>query len=283
MTEPNADGSQNAAGAAFNVSFAVGTALTSTVRSSLVSMRAAVYRGKGDLRVEDVPIPAVGPGEMLVRVEACGICGTDVKKIVQGLLPGPRIFGHEICGTVARTGAGVTRFGEGDRVVLHHHAPCRRCFYCSIRAYAQCEAYKRNGTTAGFEAAGGGFAQYVKARDWIVDTGAIPVPDGILPEEAAFVEPVNTCLKAVRKAGVERGQTVLVVGQGPIGLLLAQLSRRQGAEVLATDTLADRLEMSRRLGTAAAMDASAVDVAREVRALTASRGADLAFLAATGQ
>ena len=139
-------------------------------------MRAAVYRGKGDLRVEDVPIPAVGPGEMLVRVEACGICGTDVKKIVQGLLPGPRIFGHEICGTVARTGAGVTRFGEGDRVVLHHHAPCRRCFYCSIRAYAQCEAYKRNGTTAGFEAAGGGFAQYVKARDWIVDAGAIPVP-----------------------------------------------------------------------------------------------------------
>lgn len=246
-------------------------------------MRAAVYRGKGDLRVEDVPVPEIAKGEMLVRVEACGICGTDIKKIVKGLLPGPRIFGHEICGTVARAGAGVQRFREGDRVVLHHHVPCRRCFYCSIQAYAQCEVYKRNGTTAGFEPAGGGFAQYVKALDWIVEQGAIPVPEGIAPEEAAFVEPVNTCLKAVRKAGVARGQTVLVVGQGPIGLILMQLCRWAGAHVLVSDTFADRLAMAQRLGAAAALDATAVDVAREVKALTGGRGADLAVLAAFGQ
>ena len=157
-------------------------------------MRAAVYWGQGDLRVQDVPVPDVGPGEMLVEVEACGVCGTDVKKILKGLLPGPRIFGHEICGRVARLGPGVGRFREGERVVVHHHIPCRRCFYCSHEAYAQCEAYKRNGTTAGFEASGGGFAQYVKALDWIVEAGAIPVPEGVLPEEASFVEPVNTCL-----------------------------------------------------------------------------------------
>lgn len=253
------------------------------VRSSLVPMRAAVYWGKGDLRVEEVPIPEVAPAEMLVRVEACGVCGTDIKKIVKGLLPGPRIFGHEICGTVARTGPGVPRFREGDRVVLHHHIPCGRCFYCSIQAYAQCEVYKRNGTTAGFEAAGGGFAEYVKALDWIVERGAIPVPDGILPEEAAFVEPVNTCLKAVRKGGVERGQTVLVVGQGPIGLLLMQLCRWAGADVLTSDTFPDRLEMSRRLGASAALDATSLDVPREVRALTGGRGADRAMLAALGQ
>src|SRR5438132_3082544 len=180
--------------------------LTATIRWPLVPMRAAIYWGKGDLRVEEVPVPEPGPGEMLVRVEACGICGTDIKKIEKGLLPGPRIFGHEICGTVARLGAGTQRFREGDRVVVHHHVPCRRCFYCAQQAYAQCESYKRNGTTAGFEAAGGGMAEYVKALDWIVERGTIAVPDGVSPEEAALVEPVNTCLKAVRKAGVTRGQ-----------------------------------------------------------------------------
>ncbi len=246
-------------------------------------MRAAVYRGKGLLRVEEVPVPETGPGEMLIRVEACGICGTDIKKIVKGLLPGPRIFGHEIAGTVARAGSGVARFREGDRVVVHHHVPCGRCFYCQRRVYAQCEVYKRNGTTAGFEAAGGGFADYVKAMDWVVEKGAIGVPDGVTAEEASFVEPVNTCLKAVRRAEVEKGQAVLVVGQGPIGLLLTQLCRWAGAEVLASDTLPDRLDMSRRLGASLALDASSVDVPHEVRALTGGRGADAVFLAAFGQ
>jgi len=245
-------------------------------------MRAAVYRGPGILRVEEVPVPEVGPGEMLVRVDACGVCPTDIKKIQKGLLPAPRIFGHEIAGTVARVGSGVGRFREGNRVALHHHVPCRDCFYCRAGVYAQCEAYKRNGTTAGYEPAGGGFAEYVRAMDWIVERGAIPVPAGVPPEVAAFVEPVNTCLKAVRKARVARGETVLVVGQGPIGLLLTQLCRWAGAEVLASDTLADRLEAGRRLGASAAFPASG-DVAREVRGLTNGRGADCAFLAAVGQ
>ena len=244
-------------------------------------MRAAVYRGAGLVAVEDVPVPEVTRGEMLVRVEACGVCGTDIKKIKMGLLPGPRIFGHEIAGTVARLGPGVTRFREGDRVALHHHIPCRDCFYCRLQAYAQCESYKRNGTTAGFEPAGGGYSEYVKAMDWIVDQGAIPVPAGVPAEVASFVEPVNTCLKAVRKAGIEKGQTVLVVGQGAIGLLLTQLCRWSGADVLASDTLPDRLDVSRRLG-ATAFSASA-DVVREVRALTGGRGVDCAFLAAFGQ
>jgi len=244
-------------------------------------MKAAVCRGAGDLRVEDVPVPEAGPAEMLVRVDACGICGTDIKKIQKGLLSGPRIFGHEIAGTVVkppRSG----RFREGDRVALHHHIPCGTCFYCQRKAYAQCDFYKKNGTTAGFEAAGGGFAEYVKAHDWIVERGAIAIPDGVRPEEAAFVEPVNTCLKAVKKAGVGKGQTVLVVGQGPIGLLLTQLCRWAGAEVLATDTMPDRLALSRTLGAAAAIDARG-DAVAEVRAMTSGRGADCTILAAVGQ
>lgn len=244
-------------------------------------MRAAVYRGPGDLRIEEIAVPEVGPGEMLVRVDVSGVCGTDVKKIQKGLLPGPRVFGHEIAGTVARLGAGVTRFREGERVVLHHHIPCGSCFFCERGAYAQCAVYKRNGTTAGFEPSGGGFAEYVKALDWIVERGAISVPDAVLPEEAAFVEPVNTCLKAVRKAAIGKGQSVLVVGQGPIGLLLTQLARWAGADVLASDTLPDRLEMSRRLGASVALDAK-TDVVGEVRAMTGGHGVDCALLAALG-
>ncbi len=245
-------------------------------------MRAAVYRGPGMLRVEDIPVPRIGPGEMLVRVEACGVCGTDIKKVERGLLAPPRVFGHETAGVVARTGAGVTRFSEGQRVALHHHIPCGSCFYCSLKAHAQCETYKKNGTTAGFEPAGGGMAEYVRVMDWIVDRGTIAVPDGVLAEEAAFVEPVNTCLKAVKGAGLGKGQTVLVVGQGPIGLLLMQLARWSGAGVITSDTLSSRLEASRRLGADVVLDARG-DVAQEVRGLTDGRGADVALLAAVGQ
>jgi L-iditol 2-dehydrogenase len=245
-------------------------------------MKAAVYRAAGRLGIEEIPVPEIGPGELLVQVEVCGVCVTDIKKIEKGLLPGPRVFGHEIAGRVARAGAGVARFREGDRVALHHHIPCGSCFFCERGAYAQCEAYKRNGTTAGFEPSGGGFAEYVKAFDWIVERGTIPVPDGVLAEEASFVEPVNTCLKAVGKAGVTKGQTVLVVGQGPIGLIFTQLCRRAGAEVLASDMLPDRLEASRRLGAAVALGATG-DVAAEVRRLTGGRGADVALLAAVGR
>jgi len=243
-------------------------------------MKAAVYRGPGRLVVEEVPRPEPGPGEMVVHIEASGICGTDIKKIQKGLGTPPRIFGHEMAGTVSALGAGVTRFREGDRVALHHHIPCRRCFYCAEGAYAQCEHYKRNGTTAGFEPAGGGYAEYVKALDWIVEEGAIPVPDGVLAEEAAFVEPVNTCVKAVKRAGLRPGQSTLVVGQGAIGLLLTQLCRWSGTEPIVTDPLPDRREMALRLGAAAALPAGD-GVPAEVRRLT-GRGADVAFVAALG-
>ncbi len=246
-------------------------------------MKAVVYHGKGDLRVEDVPVPEPGPGEMLVRVDACGICPTDLKKIENGLLAGPRIFGHEIAGTVVRLGAGTRGFREeGERVVVHHHVPCGACFYCERGLHAQCPGYKRNGTTAGFEPAGGGYAEYLLALDWIVARGTIAIPDGVLAEEAAFVEPVNTCLKAVRKAAVGKGESVLVVGQGPIGLLLMQIVRAAGAEVIVSDGFEGRLALARALGAPVALDA-AVDVVREVLALTAGRGADCALLAAPGQ
>jgi L-iditol 2-dehydrogenase len=218
---------------------------------------------------------------MLVRVDACGICPTDLKKVEKGLLPGPRVFGHEIAGTVVALGAGTRGPGEGQRVVVHHHIPCKACFYCQRKVFAQCPRYKQNGTTAGFEAAGGGYAEYVKALDWIVDEGTIPIPDGVRPEEAVFVEPVNTCLKAVLKAGVSKGETALVVGQGPIGLLLMQLLRWSGVSVFVSDLLEERRGLGRFLGATEVLDAG-VDVAAEVRGLTDGRGVDSAFVAAVG-
>jgi L-iditol 2-dehydrogenase len=244
-------------------------------------MKAVVYHGERDLRVEEVPVPEPGPGEMLVRVDACGICPTDIKKIEKGLLPGPRVFGHEIAGTVAALGAGTTRWREGQRVVVHHHVPCGGCFYCHRAAYAQCERYKKNGTTAGYEPAGGGYAEYVRVFDWIVERGTLAIPDGVAAEEAAFVEPVNTCLKAVEKAAIVPGETVLVVGQGPIGLLLTQLARWLGATVVASDPLAERRAKSVELGAAFVLD-SAGDVAAEVRGLTEGRGSDCTLVAAVG-
>lgn len=245
-------------------------------------MLAAVYRGANDLRVEEIPVPQIGAGEILVAVDVCGVCGTDIKKIEKGILEPPRVFGHEIAGSVSRVGAGVTSFREGDRVVVHHHLPCGTCFYCQRRVYAQCATYKRNGTTAGFEPSGGGMAEYVKAADWIVERGTLRIPNGVAAEVAAFVEPVNTCLKAVRHAGIAKGETVLVVGQGPIGLILMQLARWAGADVFASDAMADRLAISRKLGALAALDANATEIPAEVRSLTGGRGVDCVLLAAVG-
>ncbi len=244
-------------------------------------MRAVVYRGKGQIAVEDLPVPEPAAGQMLVRVDACGICPTDLKKIEKGLLPGPRVFGHEIAGTVAALGSGTRGFREGQRVVVHHHVPCGRCFYCARKLYAQCAFYKENGTTAGFEPSGGGYAEYVLAFDWIVQRGTIAIPDGVLPEEAAFVEPVNTCLKAVRKAMVAKGESVLVVGQGAIGLLLMQLARWAGADVVVSDPLAERRALALSLGAREALFATA-EVPQQARAMTEGRGVDCTLVAATG-
>src|SRR5437868_6356405 len=178
-------------------------------------MRAAVYTGQSTVSVETVSTPQIGPGELLIRVESCGICHTDLKKIEYDLLTPPRIYGHETAGVVAEVGKGVRRFSPGDRVLVFHHIPCGACFYCEHKLYAQCPVYKRVGVTAGYEPAGGGFSQYVRVMDWIVERGVEKIPDGVPFERASFVEPVNTCLKAVVQCAPEPGEVVLIIGQGP--------------------------------------------------------------------
>lgn len=245
-------------------------------------MRAAVYRGAQTVQVERVQTPPIGPGEILIRVASCGICHTDLKKIEHDLLPPPRIYGHETAGVVAAVGDGVTKYVPGDRVCVFHHIPCQDCFYCRRRAYAQCETYKKVGVTAGFEPAGGGFAEYVRVMDWIVERGVEKIPDGMSFEKATFVEPVNTCLKGLEKCALDDEESVVVLGQGPIGLLFTMLlAHKPGATVYATDIMPLRLEKSMRLGAREAFDASSFDLGRELRARTNGRGADVAIVAAS--
>jgi len=244
-------------------------------------MHAAVYKGRSTVAVEEIPTPQIGPGELLIRVEACGICHTDLKKIEYDLLDPPRIYGHETAGVVAKVGDNVEGFVPGDRVVVFHHIPCMNCFYCRKKVYAQCPTYKRVGVTAGYEPAGGGFSQYVRAMDWIVRRGVEKIPAGVSFEQAAFVEPVNTCLKAVLQCDPQPDELVVVIGQGPIGLMFTMLVRRSGAKVVTTDTIPSRLELSRECGADFAWNPRQTDVAAQVRALTDDRGADLVILAAS--
>jgi L-iditol 2-dehydrogenase len=250
-----------------------------TGRTQSGHMRAGVYRGKGRVVIESVPIPEIREGEVLFRVAACGICGTDIKKIHHGFVKPPQILGHELAGTVVRVGRGVTKFKPGDRVVSFHHIPCGDCFYCQRRLFSQCPGYKKVGLTAGFDPNGGGFAEYVRAMPWIVERGMILLPPEATFEDATFVEPVNTCLKAVRKARVAPGEKVLVMGQGPIGMLLMLLAKHEGAEVFTTDPMPGRRAASGRFGASKAFDPAAVSLSDEIRAQTGGRGADAVLMA----
>jgi L-iditol 2-dehydrogenase len=243
------------------------------------TMLAAVYRGVNDVRLETVPVPEIGPGELLLRVHTCGVCGTDLKKIASGSHSAPRIFGHETSGVVAAVGAGVNEYAPGDRVVVFHHIPCRQCYYCQHKTFAQCTTYKKVGCTAGFEPSGGGFAEYVRVMNWIVEQGTIKIPPAVSFEQACFVEPVNTCMKGIEALRLQPGETVLAIGQGPIGIILSVLARRAGATVITSDLYPERLRIAKSLGFEHTIDASQQDAVRSVREQTEGRGADAVILA----
>jgi L-iditol 2-dehydrogenase len=242
------------------------------------TMRAAVYRGVNDVRVETVAVPQIGDGEVLVKIHTCGICGTDLKKIHTGSHDAPRVFGHEMAGTIVRIGTGVAGFAVGDRVMAYHHIPCGECYYCRKQTFAQCEVYKKVGCTAGFAPAGGGFAEYIRVMDWIVRRGLVKIPDDVPFEQAAFLEPVNTCYKAIRLLDLQADERVLVIGQGPIGILLAALARRTGATVLTSDLYAERHAVAAKFGLDHPIDARS-DVIAAAKAATEGRGADVALVA----
>jgi L-iditol 2-dehydrogenase len=237
------------------------------------TMRAVVYRGVNDLRVEEIPVPRIRSSELLVRVGVCGVCPTDIKKIHFGTQSPPRIYGHETAGTIVQVGSRVQGWSVGDRVGLHHHVPCLDCHFCRHKTFAQCETYKKTGITAGFEPAGGGYAEYVRVMDFCLP-GVVKIPAKNTLEEGAMLEPVNTVLKGIRGLSLLKGDTVWVAGAGPIGLLFVGMLSGLGMRVVATDLIESRRQLARRWGAWRALDGADPNLVDSLRALTRGRGVD---------
>ncbi len=243
-------------------------------------MKAQVFKGVNQLSYEEVPLPTIASDEVLVKVRVVGLCQSDIKKIRYPLYEPPRIFGHETAGVIAAVGSDVTGWEAGQPVVVMHHIPCMRCDYCLNDNFSMCEVYKNITTTAGYTPSGGGFAEYVKVPGHIVRNGGlIPIPAGVSFEQASFVEPTNCCLKAVKKAQIAPGQTVLVTGAGPIGLMFIMLVKYFGAKAIATDLLPARIEKALQVGAIQAFDARDPDLQTKIKAITGGMGVDTTLLA----
>jgi len=238
------------------------------------TMRALVLHGIGDLRVEEVPRPIPAPGEVLVRVAFCGVCGSDIPRVfVKGTYRFPLICGHEFAGTVEECGQGVTGYREGDRVAVFPLLWCGRCPACERGAFVMCSSYDYYGSRRD-----GAFAEFVA----VPERNLLKVPEGVSLEAAAMTEPAAVALHALRRAGGSLvGQTAVIFGAGPIGLLAAQWARRMGAEqVILFDVVPEKLHMARRLGFGLAFDSNACGPVEVVSSLTAGRGAELCIEAA---
>jgi L-iditol 2-dehydrogenase len=237
-------------------------------------VKAAVYRGGGRLVAEEWPRPAIGDGELLLRLKGCGLCGSDIAKIADPATKAPAVFGHEVVGEVATVGGGVSAYAVGDRVVAAHHVPCGECHYCRRGSDSMCAAFKASNLDPG------GFAEYVRVPAANVRHATFRVPPHVSDEAASFVEPLACCLRAVRRARVQPGDTAVVVGLGSIGCLFVQLLKRAGATVVGADALPDRAGFARELGAdAAGVLEAAADASRR---LSVGRGADHVVLTGGG-
>ena len=236
-------------------------------------MKVSVLRAERTLATEDWPRPAIGAGELLLRLRGCGLCGSDIAKVVSPRAGQPAVIGHEVVGDVVEAGPGAP-FGVGDRVVAAHHVPCGACHYCERGSASMCRAFKESNLDPG------GFAEFIRVPVVNARHATFRVPDHVGDEAASFVEPLACCLRAVRRAGIAPGDTVVVAGLGSIGCLFVQLFRRAGAVVVGSDPLPARGARALALG---ARDTGAPAAATAAaRALTDGRGADHVLLTGGG-
>jgi L-iditol 2-dehydrogenase len=238
-------------------------------------VRAAVAYGGERIRIEEFSLPAPGRGELVVRVRACGLCGSDLAKMFQQKLSAPTVLGHEIAGEVGRLGADVDQFQVGDRVVVAHHVPCFGCHYCRHGNYSMCRSFKQSNLIPG------GFAEEVLVSAAHVKLTTQRLPKHVSFDEGSFTEPLACCLRASQRWHLQPADVVLVVGLGPMGLLMAQLVQASRGIVLGTDVDAQRLEFAARLGVDAVC--AAVDgeqLMGLVQNRTQGRGCDVVVLTA---
>lgn len=235
------------------------------------TMRVAMYYNNSDIRVEEMPVPQIGPGELLVKVLASGICGSDVMEWYR-IKKAPLVLGHEIAGEIVDIGEGVSHFKVGDRVTVAHHVPCNTCHYCLNSRYSVCETLR----TTNFYP--GGLSEYIRVPQINVDRGTFLLPEEVSFEEGTFVEPLACTLRGQRAANLQPGQSVLVIGSGISGLLHIQLARALGAgRIMAVDITDYRLEAAKMAGADALFHASE-DVPARIREFNNYRLADFVIV-----
>ncbi len=235
-------------------------------------MRVAKYYSRDDVRLEHMPVPDIAQGEMLVQVRACGLCGSDIMEWYADS-KAPAVLGHEPVGFVSRLGSGVRAFTPGDRVFVHHHVPCFVCHHCRRGNYSCCQAFAESGIYPG------GFAEYIRVSAQNVERDVLHLPDGLSFEEATLIEPTACAIRGINRAGLQKGDTVLVIGSGTSGLLFTQLSRLWGAGlVIVSDPVDFRLQAAERLGADFTIQPEKEDLGTQLRKLNDDRGADLVIV-----
>ncbi len=246
-----------------------------------VLMKSVMLRRPGDgggLKAElsEVPVPSVGPGEVLVEMKACGLCGTDIEKMLGHYTAAMPVLGHEAVGVVSNVGEGVTGLREGDRVFPHHHVACGRCHYCTNGSETMCNDYRTSNLDPG------GFSEFFRVPAPNVSRrGVLTLPDSLSFEEASLIEPLACCIRAQDRCEVQAGESVLVVGAGPAGMAHSLLLRLLKAKVMISDIVDARLEFAERAKVGVILDARRVVVPEAVRKETGGRGADV-VIAASG-
>jgi L-iditol 2-dehydrogenase len=237
-------------------------------------VRVARYYSRHDIRLEQMEVPEIGPGEMLVQVKACGLCGSDLMEWYADS-KAPTVLGHEPVGFVSQVGSGVEDFNLGDRVFVHHHVPCFVCHYCRRGNYSCCATFKEYGIYPG------GFAEYIRVAPINVQRDVLELPGEMGFEEATLIEPVACAIRGMKRTGIQPGDTVLVIGVGVSGLLFVQLCKLWGAsQVLAADLVEYRLQRALEAGADAAINPGEEDLESRVRSLTGGVGPDLVIVTA---
>ncbi len=237
-------------------------------------MKAAVISAQGGAELKDVPVPNIGPGEILVHMRTCGVCGTDLEKI-HGEHITPPILGHEVSGDIEQTDGEVRGFKKGDRVLVHHHVSCGNCFYCKNGLETLCEAYPKSNLDPC------GFAEYFRVPATLVNGGTVyRLPESLSYGEGSQVEPTACCIRALKKAGVKAGSSVAVFGVGPVGLTHIQLTKAYGAApIFAIDLIESRREMASKLGADMSLDPTRGNAPQTISSETQGLGVDYAIVA----
>jgi len=237
-------------------------------------MRVGMYYSNSKVEVEEAPVPVVGPRDILVKVVASGICGSDVLEWYR-IKKAPLVLGHEVSGEIVEAGAEIAKFKKGDRVFTTHHVPCDECHFCLTGHQTACDAFQ---TKNNFNP--GGFSEYLKVSGKSVDTGTLLLPDEMSYEEGSFVEPLGTVVRGLRTIGLKPGNSLLVIGCGIAGLLMIKLARALGAgRIIATDIDGYRLEAAQRFGAEKAVPANA-DIPDTIKAINHGRLADRVIVCA---